>query len=225
MSKYEERLAVKEALRDPYDTAPPEDENEPSGILRRKLSVSFGSKFRAVEGKQSLDSIQETLDVFADTPSIYRDDSDGEESGQASVARVEQVMPVASAQQASVLYTNGMTSTAFVIGRLTGGTRKRVLDSRPLLDEPSAKTQRALALTVENDDDDYRPLVSSPQSSSPRSTSDGEGSCSPVLAQQALTSEDRALPEGWIKAFSNKQNKAYWYNVNTKKSVWEFPLK
>jgi hypothetical protein len=45
MSKYEDRLAMKEALRDPNDTAPPEDEDEPNGILRRKLAVSFGNRY------------------------------------------------------------------------------------------------------------------------------------------------------------------------------------
>jgi hypothetical protein len=64
MSRYEERLAVKEALRDPLDLAAPADENEPAGILRRKLAVSFGSRFDQSKGNRGKETIQEVMCTY-----------------------------------------------------------------------------------------------------------------------------------------------------------------
>lgn len=32
------------------------------------------------------------------------------------------------------------------------------------------------------------------------------------------------LPEGWIKKYSKSKNRPYYYNINTKESVWEKPM-
>jgi WW domain len=219
MSRYEERIAVKEALRDPFDLNPPEDENEMSGVLRRKLSVSFGSKFNKDTSGKQIDSIQETLDIFGDTPAIYRDNDDNTSSetdkSRESSPNVE-------------THLNGKSFPNFVIAKLTGGTRKRsssTTDPKSVVaDEPPSKVAAyppriAQVLDVQTDSENG----SSNTSVSPK------GSKSPaselVENDSHLSTEDRPLPEGWIKAFSNKQNKTYWYNVNTKKSVWEFPAK
>jgi hypothetical protein len=48
MSSYAERLARAERLRDPLLKNPPADEDEPSGILRRKLVINFGNPFKSL---------------------------------------------------------------------------------------------------------------------------------------------------------------------------------
>ena len=202
MSKYEERLATKEALRDPYDQAPPEDEDEPSGILRRKLSVSFGSRFKG-RGKESIqDSISE---VFADTPVIHVDDDDDDKASMnpANVDSFNKDFPPSSAGKV-------------VIPKIVGGTRRKMRTA------PEMKVIPNLAF-VAGDSESGRKrgveVIEEREKVSKASRTPSE-STSPSTTS---ASEEPTPPEGWIKAFSNKQNKHYWYNVNTKKSVWEFP--
>ena len=201
MSKYEERLATKEALRDPYDPAPPEDEDEPSGILRRKLSVSFGSRFKE-RGKESIqDSISE---VFADTPVIHIDDDDSVE-GAAFISTLDSLTSLPPTSAGKV-----------VIPKLTGGTRRK---GRIISEAKAVINLGSIAGDVEPgkkrglDNADERDKSPKPSRTSTESSASSTNA----------SSEEPAPPEGWIKAFSNKQNKHYWYNVNTKKSVWEFP--
>ena len=198
MSKYEERLATKEALRDPYDQSPPEDEDEPSGILRRKLSVSFGNRFKG-RGKESIqDSISE---VFADTPVIHIDD-DSDETASLNSTSVD-----------SLSYSSPSSAGKVVIPKLVGGTRRKVRiapdtkltpNPAPIANDAESGKKRELEVVEDHSKNQKLSRTSSELSSS-------------------TASEEPSPPEGWIKAFSNKQNKHYWYNVNTKKSVWEFP--
>lgn len=206
MSKYEERLATKEALRDPYDPSPPEDEDEPSGILRRKLSVSFGNRFKG-KGKES---IQETIsEVFADTPVIHMDD-DYDESGSLSMVEGDSVNVSPSPSVGS----SQNSDRNIVIPRLVGGTRRKYrtnFESKPTpAFIPAVETDSVRKRVIEISDDREKVLKS------PKNSPD-------ISSSTPSTPDEPSPPEGWIKAFSNKQNKPYWYNVNTKKSVWEFP--
>ena len=283
MSRYEERLARKEALRDPLDPSPPVDEDEPSGILRRKLSVSFGNRFKesgAADRSEymntpsggALDVIQDSItEIFADTPVLQNyEDSDEEDANQRNWRDSDVIdLTLDEGKEAAFDYK---ASTA-VIPKLSGGTRprQRLLSSSVVtmpsvisVDQPEAvslspshPSKRSL-LGEENEEDHLfnkekkqksKKSAASNETESLSSSSSFSSTFSPVSSSGYISSptsgissvssvgsntsnisessnnnaEESVPPEGWIKAFSNKQNKPYWYNVVTKKSVWVFP--
>lgn len=60
MSDYVSILSRKEALRDPELINPPSDEDQPQGVLKRKLSVNFGSPYKL--SKKSGQRVKTPLD-------------------------------------------------------------------------------------------------------------------------------------------------------------------
>jgi hypothetical protein len=155
--------------------------------------------------------LQAVLELFSDTPVIHADD-DEEESDPLEVG----------SQEALTMMRGDIR-----LPRLTGGTRRRIssqsvddssgvgtMRSRPtdsaFLEERVIKIPKVMVPDTTTSTTPTTPVHSSQQDS--------------VTPSELVVSvEDQVPPEGWIKAFSNKQQKTYWYNVTTKLSVWEFP--
>ena len=277
MSRYEERLARKEALRDPFDPSPPLDEDEPSGVLRRKLSVSFGNRFKEsgvtdrseymnTPSGGALDVIQDSItEIFADTPVLHNyEDSEEEDDDTSQRSWKDSEVIDLTLEDIKEVSSDFKASTA-VIPRLSGGTRPRQQlpltvvttpsiisvdqqessvslssshpSKRSLLEEGNEedahsirekkqKLKKSTALNESESSLTPSPISSSGYISSPSSGISSVSSVGSGVSNSGESSnnvEEPVPPEGWIKAFSNKQNKPYWYNVVTKKSVCVFP--
>lgn len=81
---------------------------------------------------------------------------------------------------------------------------------------PTASSITSVSVTTENSIDSYKdePLESSSSSSSSLSKNEND---------KSKISEQKDIPPGWIKVWSEREKRNYYYNQKTKESKWEIP--
>jgi hypothetical protein len=165
-------------------------------------------------------------EVFADTPAIHNDYE--ENTSSSSESTLVGTSTVVTIQETCAVWTGG----GIIIPRLEGGTRKHI--TKPVLDTtisiptavttpPSRSSMNDVYNSKKRSSSEVLDEKELPAKVIKLSTPQDSPVPSPVSTTTTTEDDDRVPPEGWIKAFSSKQNKAYWYNVTTKKSVWTFP--
>eukprot|EP00595_Chromulina_sp_UTEXLB2642_P000776 CAMPEP_0196763594 /NCGR_PEP_ID=MMETSP1095-20130614/4408_1 /TAXON_ID=96789 ORGANISM="Chromulina nebulosa, Strain UTEXLB2642" /NCGR_SAMPLE_ID=MMETSP1095 /ASSEMBLY_ACC=CAM_ASM_000446 /LENGTH=245 /DNA_ID=CAMNT_0042117155 /DNA_START=233 /DNA_END=970 /DNA_ORIENTATION=+ len=242
MSDYLPLLARRDALRDPLLLDPPIDEDTPAGILKRKLDINFGNRFKKIKKSNSKSSQLST-----------NQSDDSMDSDQ--INRGIEIEGIAGLYTSTIL-RNDITSTNLSTSFNTLIDKQR--DANADIDDPYA--EKALANTklffmdtpspYYNEDNEAIDLSYSPNSSiasspvnsplvnkstikdendniikivdSNKSTSSNNID-SPSVVSVVSSNNTETLPDGWIQCFSSRQNRPYWFNSATGKSVWEFP--
>lgn len=252
---YMDVLAKRQVLRD-SQAEPEPDEDLPSGILKRKLEVNFGSKFKRnsnlehvsgvvdTEGQDYISNTFKEIEAyFGDSPQYFVDDVVLEKSD-ASIITDHESDELCATETITVKSAALSTSSFESIG-----IKSKVL---PCLGSPLKRVKRHHAsiyfgvascdpITSLSTSDNLLESFNVQNAPSPYSVVAVDISQDPEVERamgiemsvdqgnfEGKRSESTENPNGcdsccWEKHFSIRQNRDYWFNPATGKSVWIDP--
>jgi hypothetical protein len=231
MSDYMTVLARAEAPRDPTAIEPPSDENDIAGIMSRKMSVNFGNRFRKDKKRAHANHSKDGT-----TTSIAMTNSSAislvsSSSSDYNFLEIEGFAGIVAAT--SIDRTTGES------GKVSGGVddvlkevKNFYMDTpNPYMIDRGDAISDTTPVTVLFDD---AAVSFSDYSDSTKPIEDD--SLSSPWKKQAMGRDNSTTPnsitavEGgpsgsivWVKCFSKRQNRNYWFNESTGESVWIDP--
>eukprot|EP01035_Chromulina_nebulosa_P020562 gene20562-26667_t len=221
MSDYLPLLARREALRDPLLLDPPIDEDTPAGILKRKLDINFGNRFKKTKKSSSKSSQLSTnqSDDSIDSDQINRgiEIEDKQKNHNVDIDDPYAEKALANTKlffmdTPNPYYNDDNESIDLSYSPNSSITTSPV--NSPLVNKSTINGENDNAVKI----DDINKSTSSNNIDTITLTIN-----SPSVVSVVSSNNTEALPEGWIQCFSSRQNRPYWFNSATGKSVWEFP--
>ena len=229
---YQSVLALRERFRDPLLLVPPDDEDTPMGVMRRKFDVNFGSKFKKARGgSDEREPSHEELFMDSPVPSPRRvagqlDDRQQGGGGRAKKAKmVLELFP----KKSSKLTSSALSSRG---GRGdTAGTPESAPDPDPHGPSPVLDAADVTMASEPNLPAGWKKLYSRRESRHYYFNKDtGESSWilstiagAPTEGAAAAAQREADLPAGWRACFSKREGRVYYYHAASKCSSWEVP--
>lgn len=197
MSDYIPILAKKEALRDPTLSVIPPDEDEPSGLLRRKLDVNFGNRYRTKSKKTKISTAASSLEIEGISGLIATSDI-SMATGQNTLSNDSNIAKISTTSIEKIMAQSQL---------FFADTPNPYVGNEDSIDLKSIDDN-----VIDNTDKEDYSVGSTASFIEPSSSNTTETSCTKPT-----------LPSGWIECFSIRQNRIYWFNQISGKSSWEFP--
>jgi len=238
MSEFRHVLSRKEALRDPELINPPANEDEPRGILDRKLDVNFKNPFGKskakmtgnssapfVEQQQIMEQInindevqmsQEAIQVPHDGGSAINPKTGAPKCKKRSFKEFQEALQREKKSQVAVRSSSPEPVVVPSSAQLPSPEIR--LQAHSAQHQQQQQQQQHFQQQQHNRVSNY---VASESSQVSSSVSTSTMSSRPALAPGDQSSGG-ALPEGWSVRFSAKHQRDYWFNSVTGKSQW-FP--